>query len=98
MQLRQRHTVISFSLHAERDGMGSIGALPFRKQRKAPSSTGANNEHWHYWVRRPRFQRGPTAGKERDFGDDRQQPRSGIARGTRRRAWPFDQGWHRQGG
>src|SRR2546427_4783249 len=43
--------------------------------------TGARNEHWHHRSGRPRFQRGPTAGKERDFCNDRKQPRSGVARG-----------------
>jgi hypothetical protein len=44
---------------------------------------------------RPRFQPGPTSGKEPDFGDGSKQPRSGIAGETCRETWPLDQGWHR---
>jgi predicted dinucleotide-binding enzyme len=48
----------------------------------------SGNEHWHHRSGSPRFQRGPTAGKERDFCNDRKQPRSGVAVGTRRGAGP----------
>ena len=37
------------------------------------------HEHWHYRSGRPWFQRGAIACKERAFGDDRKQPRSGVA-------------------
>ena len=43
---------------------------------------------------RPRLQRRPAAGKERDFGSNRKQPRAGVPGGTRPGAWSFDQGWH----
>src|SRR6266446_1623541 len=55
---------------------------------------GEINEHRHYRSGRPRFERSPADGKERNFGNDRKQPRSGVAGEPRRGAWAFDQGWH----
>jgi hypothetical protein len=54
---------------SKRGGSAALGRC--RSGATWPHHEGVRNEHWYYRSGRSRLQRGSTAGKERDFCDDR---------------------------